>query len=276
MGARVQTMRARLRGVTLACALFLFAAVTPALHADTLQFGLTPPDIELVPAPGGTASGVLVVYNRSTRPLHFRVALQDVFIRPSGVMEVLKPASTAWSVAAVTRLAPGEFDLDPNQQMPVRVVVTVPKDARGGLYGAIVVSPTPILQTNGPRGTFAVVAPKLAARLLVPIDGTTVSQGAIVNMLTASIAGKGVDVKVVFRNSGNVHVRAGGTVTLLRGGEVVAKGPLEESLVLPGSVREFRVLLAAGRLAPGSYTVRAVMDYGGDVMVAGEVAFVSR
>ncbi len=275
MRARVQTMRVRLRGVTLACALFLFAAALP-LHADTLQFGLTPPDVELVPAPGGTASGVLVVYNRSTRPLHFRVAMQDMFIRPSGVMEVLKPASTAWSVASATRLAPAEFDLDPNQQLPVRVVVSVPKDVRGGLYGAIVVSPTPLLQSNGLRGTLAVVAPKLAARLLVPIDGTAQVQGAITNMLAAAVPKKGVDVKVVFRNSGNVHVRAGGTITLLRNGDVVGKASMEESLVLPGTVREFRLLLATGPLAPGPYTVRAVMDFGGDVMVAGEVSFVSR
>jgi P pilus assembly chaperone PapD len=263
------------RGITLACALFLFTAALP-LHADTLRFGLTPPDVELVPAPGGTASGTLVVYNRSTRALHFRVVTQDMFIRPSGVMEVLKPASTAWSVAAATRLAPAEFDLDPNQQMAVRVVVTAPRDARGGLYGAIVVSPTPMLQSNGPRGTFAVVAPKLAARLLVPIDGTTALQGAIVNMLAAAVPGKGVDVKVAFRNSGNVHVRADGVITLLRNGDVVARAPMEESLVLPGTVREFRLLLPTGRLAPGSYTVRAVMDFGGDVMVAGEVLFVSR
>jgi P pilus assembly chaperone PapD len=276
MRARVQMMQASRRGVMLACALVLFAAATPLLHAQGLQFGLTPPDVELVPAPGGTASGVLVVYNRSPRALHFRVALQDVFIRPSGVIEILKPATTRWSVAGMTRVSPSEFDLEPNRQMPIRVVVTVPKDARGGLYGAIVVSPSPTLQSSGPRGTFAVVAPKLAARLLVPINGTGAPQGAVVNMLAANLPGKGVDVKVVFRNAGNVHARVDGVVTLLRGGEVVAKGLLEESLVLPASVREFRLLLPSARLAPGSYTVRAVMDYGADVLVAGEVTVIIR
>jgi len=268
-------MQAGKRGVMLACALVLFAAATPQLQAQDLQFGLTPPDVELVPTPGGTASGVLVVYNRSPRPLHFRVALSDVFIRPSGVLEILKPASTRWSVAGMTRVSPSEFDLEPNRQMPIRVLVTVPQDARGGLYGAIVVSPSPILQSNGPRGTFAVVAPKLAARLLVAISGTGAPQGAVVNMLAASLPGKGVDVKVVFGNAGNVHARVDGVVTLLRGGEVIAKGLLEESLVLPASVREFRVLLP-GRLAPGTYTVRAVMDYGADVLVAGEVTVTIR
>lgn len=268
-------MRSGLRGVLLSCVLSVAAAVVP-LEAGPLQFGLTPPDVELVPVPGGTASGVVVVYNRSGESVHFRVAVQDVFIRPSGVIEILTPGSMGWSVVRMTRLLPAEFVLPPKQQIPVRVVVTVPRDARGGLFGAIVVSPTPVLQSGTPRGTFVVVAPKLAARLLVTVDGTAVTQGAITNMIAAVAPGKGVEVKTVFRNSGNVHVRVDGTVKLLRNGEPIATAPLQDSVVLPGTVREFRLSLGTGRLAPGTYVVRAVMDYGGDVLVAGETTLVIR
>jgi len=48
------------------------------------------------------------------------------------------------------------------------------------------------------------------------------------------------------------------------------------ALVLPGTIREFRLSWEAQSLDPGAYTVRAVMDYGTDVLVAGEVGLVVR
>lgn len=270
-------MRMQQRVVSLAAAAFLILAGVQ-LEAQPLEFGISPGDVELVPGPGGTASGVLVVMNQSLRRVRFHVKVQDMYLRPGGELEILEPGSVAWSVANMVRLVPTEFDLDPKTMMPVKITVTVPGDARGGRYGAIVVSPTPVLQSGGERGTFFVIVPKLAARLLVPVKGTEVVRGAITNMLAAPRAGgKGADIKVVFRNSGNVHVRTSGDVTILNAsGQQVGKLALPEALVLPASVREFKAFWEANNLEPGTYTVRAVIDYGADVLVAGEVGFTYR
>lgn len=271
-------MRIQRRVLILAAAAFLMLSGAPALEAQPLEFGISPGDLELVPWSGGTASGTLLVMNRSPRRVRFRVRVQDMYIRPSGELHVLEGTSLDWSLVKLTRLMPQEFDLDPQQQMPVRISVTVPADARGGRYGAVVVSPSPVLQTGGPRGTFSIVIPKLAARLLVPVRGTEVVRGAIVNMLAAARAGgRGAEIKVVFRNSGNVHVRASGEAVILNeSGQQVAKLTLQESLVLPASVREFKLSWEAKSLDPGTYTVRAVIDYGADVLVSGEVSFTYR
>ena len=233
--------RVRLTGVGLIAAAFLILSGLPS-GAQPLEFGLTPPEVELVPSPGGTASGVLVVYNKSARRVRFRITLEDIYIRPSGTIDVLKPATTAWSVSAMTRVQPVEFDLDPDRQIPVKVSVTVPADARGGRYGAIVVTPSPVLQTNGMRGTISVIVPKLAAKLLVPIRGTEVVQAELVNMLAAARpGGAGADIRVVFRNTGNVHVRTRGDVMLLdSAGQSLGKQALEEATVVPSSTREFK------------------------------------
>lgn len=270
----------RIRGplTTLTAAAFLIVVAGTQLGAQPLRFGISPGDIELVPGPGGTASGTLLVMNYSGSRVRFQVQVQDMFLRPAGELDVLPPGTLQWSVAKFARLTPSEFDLDPKQAMPVRVSVTVPADARGGMYGAIIVSPSPVLQTGGARGTVSIVVPKLAARLLVPVKGTEVVRGAITNMLAAPRAdAKGADIKVVFRNSGNVHVRAAGEVVILNGaGQQVGKVPIAEALVLPSTIREFRLSWEAQRLEPGAYTVRAVMDYGADVLVAGEVGFTVR
>jgi hypothetical protein len=263
------------KAAVLTAALLLLAGMP--LSGQPLEFGLTPPELELVPSPGGTASGVLVVFNRSPRRVRFRVTVEDIYIRPSGTVDVLKPPSTSWSVAAMSRIQPAEFDLDPDHQIPVRVSVTVPADARGGRYGALIVSPSPVLQMTGVRGTIAVITPKLAAKLLVPIRGTEVVQGDLINMLAAARpGGKGADIKIVFKNTGNVHVRARGTLVLLdAAGRALGKVELDESIVLPGNAREFAVPWTKP-LDPGTYTARATIDFGGSVLLAGETTLIRK
>ncbi len=136
---------------------------------------------------------------------------------------------------------------------------------------------SPILQSPQGQGTFAIVVPQLASKLLVSVRGTEVVDGAITNMIAAQRpGGRGADVKVVFRNSGNVHVRAGGTLAIVDAtGQQVGRVVLEPALVLPGTVREFRAAWTRP-LVPGSYVARATVDYGGDTLVSGEIGFAVR
>ena len=245
--------------------------------AQPIRYGISPGELELAPASGGTASAVLVVYNKAANTARMRVAVQDLNIRPDGVTDVLEPGKLPWSVARFTRVQPAEFDLEPARQMPVRVVVTVPPNARGGLYGMLVVTSTPVLQVGAGKGTFVVVTPTLAARLLVAIRGTEVVEGAIVNMLAAPRPrGAGADIRVAFRNKGNVHLHTRGEIELLdASGQRLGKMPLPEAVVLPAGVREFKISWDKS-LGPGTYTVRAVIDYGADVLVSGELTFAYR
>ena len=259
-------------------AAFLLLALGAPLVAQPLHYGISPAEIELVPPPGGTASGILVVYNQSERRIRFTVSLEDIFIRPSGTMDVLAPGSVPWSAVALSKVTPAQFDLDPSRTMRVRITVTVPADARGGRYAVIVVSPTPVLQTSVVGGTVSVIVPKLAAKLLVPVHGTEDVHGDIVSMVAAPLpGGKGADVKVVFKNTGNVHVRTTGYLLVLDpAGQQVSKIALPDTLDLPSSMREFKATWAAAVLSPGPYTLRAVVDYGGAALVAGEIAFTAR
>lgn len=262
---------------TTAAAFLVFVLLAPGA-AQPVRFGISPAELELVPAPGGTATGTLLVINHAGQPARFQVQVQDIFQRPSGAMDVLPPGTLEWSVARMTRVTPSEFDLETGQAMPVRVTVTAPPDARGGRYGVLVVTPTPVLQTGGTRGTVSIVVPRLAARLLVPVKGTAVLQGAITGMVAAPRPGsRGAEVKVIFRNRGNVHVRASGELTVFApDGRQLARLPIAEAVVLPGSVREFHLAWDGAVLQPGAYTVRAVMDYGADALVAGELTFTVR
>ncbi|HXF82129.1 MAG TPA: hypothetical protein VNN19_05200 [bacterium] len=270
--------RGPLTTMTAAAFLLVGLLAAPPLAGQRLRFGISPGELELVPGPGGTASGTLLVANYTPQRVRFQVQVADIFLRASGELDVLPPGKLPWSVAAMTRLTPAEFELEGGQAMAVRVAVTVPADARGGRYGVIVVSPTPVFQAGGPRGTVSIAVPRLAARLLVPIRGTEVLRGAITGMVAAPRPGRrGADVKVIFRNGGNVHVRAQGEVVILGAdGGLLARLPVAEATILPGGWREFRVAWDAPPLSPGAYTVRAVLDYGADALVAGELTFTVR
>src|SRR2546428_7673705 len=123
----------------------LLAFSSTPTDAQSIRYGISPGEIELVPPPGGTASAVLVVYNKAPNTARMRVAVRDLYVRPDGVAAGLEPGKLSWSVARFTRVQPAEFDLEPERQMPVRIAVTVPPEARGGLYGMIVVTSTPVL-----------------------------------------------------------------------------------------------------------------------------------
>src|SRR5438874_1246748 len=120
-------------------------------------------------------------------------------------------------------------------------VGSLPAGAQPIRYG---ISPGEIelVPASGGTATFVVVAPRLAARLLVAIRGTEVVQGAIVNMLAAPRPrGAGADIRVTFRNKGNVHLHTRGEIELLdASGQRIGKLPLPEAVVLPASVREFK------------------------------------
>src|SRR2546422_284894 len=172
------------KAAVLAAAFLLFALGAP-LVAQPLHYGISPAEIELVPPPGGTASGILVVYNQSERRIRFTVSLEDIFIRPSGTMDVLAPGSVPWSAVALSKVTPAQFDLDPSRTI-------------------------------------------------------------------------------------------GYLLFLDPAGQQVSRIALPDTLFLPWSMRDFRPTWGAAVLSPGSYTLRAVVDYGGAALVAGEIAFTAR
>src|SRR3990172_8395443 len=82
-----------------AAAFLLFVLLAPALRAEPLRFGISPGDLELVPAPGGTASATLLVMNDSAHRVRFHVQVQDIFLRPGGQLDVLPAGSLERLVA---------------------------------------------------------------------------------------------------------------------------------------------------------------------------------
>jgi hypothetical protein len=119
------------------------------------------------------------------------------------------------------------------------------------------------------------VAALLAALMFITVDGEVREAGQILGATSGSkctglVCGfsapkfldKGpVPFKFIFTNTGNVHVRPKGSITIFQGKQKIATLPISDRAVLPNSQRQFdvtwdRVLLS------GHYTAKLHLVYG--------------
>ncbi|MBM5789633.1 hypothetical protein FJZ23_00875 [Candidatus Parcubacteria bacterium] len=167
-----------------------------------------------------------------------------------------------------------EFRVPANSKAELPFNVIVPNDVRsGGYYGAIGVSqaPSDVVAANG-----ALIEAKTAVLILLTVEGETVENAAVLDMVGEKLWGP-----FAFRvqNQGNVHVTPVGAVTVkdVLGRSVVSyDANPKERRVLPGSTRAFamdgvqhsglsQIVSAQMRhLAIGPMTAVLELTYGSD------------
>jgi hypothetical protein len=111
--------------------------------------------------------------------------------------------------------------------------------------------------------------------LFLTVDGDVVEAGQILgatpgSQCSAVVCGfkvpefvdKGpIPFSFIFNNTGNVHVRPKGTITIEHGGKTVATLPIEDRAVLPNSQRLFKATWDQVVLT-GKYTAKLHLVYG--------------
>lgn len=240
----------------------LLLLLAAPLQAQGVRFGISPAEIILAPSPGRTATGIFVVVNQGSVRTHFKILVME-----------LDGVAPAYSAVSMTKAVPREFSLDAKKSAAVRLIVDVPPDARGGRFAGVQVQSSPVLQRQ-PTGSYVVIRPALVGRLLVSIRGTEVREGDIVSM--SALRNNGVvEFLLTFRNVGNTWLQTSGHVTVTdSAGKEVAKIPFPDALVLPESFREFKILWHAP--PSGTFKARALIDYGGPNLIAGQLQLTLR
>lgn len=228
----------------------LVSALSAQAQHRTLSFTLAPAELDLSIAAGTEVKAPLTVSNGSAEAMRFHAAPRDI-------------SDPALSVRVVVE--PTDFAVDPGKPIILRVTVTIPKDARGGRYAGILVSGVPL----DFLGTGPTAVPAILAKVLVRVPGTEVVAAGIQSIAARPIEG-GAEVRVVFANQGNIHVRARGRLAVLdaRGKSELTQS-LGEGLLLPSEVRRFEAKVEG--LVPGPHVFRAVFDYGADTLSVGTV-----
>ena len=249
--------------------LVLGLSLTSALpSAWTFSFSVEPSRIELsIPAGKRRGKTVTIDNSKSDRPTHLKIYVQDISYLPDGTNDFLPVGSTAWSCASWLQTTPAELDIPAGRTAEVRVSALVPEGARGGHYAIIFFETTPSYTEKGIGVNF-----RIGALVEITVPQTEVRQATLVNLAWAPSQ----HVLVSLFNQGNALMRPKGRLKVLdsRDKTVVQQAFNSNRLgVLPGTTRQFDEPVKQA-LTPGSYRLRAEIDYETAQLLVGELTIV--
>ena len=248
--------------------LLLFVA---GLGLGFVAWGLQISQIEfdLVVEQGQVYSLTFLVRNDAERAQTIKLYLGDWDRDLDGTNRFYPPGTIERSLAGWLSLPFTQLTLGPEEAAEVKAELSVPPSDEatlaGTYWGIIFVQgePRPLEQA----GTTVMAIERFGVKVYATIAGTEVSEGRVAK-LEVTPGEEGYQVEVYYENTGNVHQRVAGTLEVIdRTGAVVQELELGEFPILPGAVR--RVAANLPLLARGIYQLRAVMDYGGETLVAG-------
>ena len=254
------------------------AAVTPMLAPGQSQnlpaqpsaqaedgIGVAPARFELPMMPGAEKTVVVnVIYNSvsgEAQPCRLVASLGDWSILNNGEAEYYKAESQPNSACAWLTYSPGEITALPSRIHPIRVTISVPKDATPGDHlAALFVEARPDNLKVDQNRRQVILRFRMAALFYIMVPSLT-RKGSLQN-LTAGVGEAGILVMPRLKNDGNSHLRPLHSIKILdKSGAVVAEFPETESLPVLANSEMNRTLVIPKSLAAGSYSVRYRIDF---------------
>ena len=243
------------------CAAFGLALTIPS-SAD-ISVDVSPAKYELSTQPGKQETFPITVRNTSGAAVHIVASLSDYTVGPTGNYLFAAPGKSPFSLSKGISVNPREFDLEANSFVQVRFSVDVPP-AASGEYSSLVFFTTRPTRHGGGLS----IVERIASKIYVIIPESTRIAGEV-DDVKAQTLDDGQHYLVNFRNTGNAHVYLSGRVEIKQGGTVVDRISFPPGMLVERSGK--RLIDAVGKkLAPGSYSVVAMVDYGGPNLVAGQ------
>jgi hypothetical protein len=227
--------------------------------------GVAPARFELPMLPGTERTVVVnVIYNSASgesQPCRLVASLGDWSILSSGEAEYYKSGTQPNSSCAWLTYSPAEITALPGKIHPIRVTISVPKDATPGDHlAALFVEARPDNLKVDQNKRQVILRFRMAALFYIMVPRLT-KKGSLQD-LKSGISEQGILVTPTLKNEGNSHLRPLHSVKIVDGaGAVVAELPETESLpVLAGSEMS-RALVIPKSLAAGAYSVRYRIDF---------------
>ena len=227
-------------------------------------FNVEPARIEVSVPPGQRRGKRVEVTNSSENPVHLTLYVRDVVTLPDGSTDYPPAGSTEWSCANWIQFVPAELDLVPGQTKDVRVSLTVPPEASGGHYAILFFESGPSYKEQGIGVNF-----RIGALVDAAVPNTQRYQAKLAELSFVPPN----QIKLVVLNEGNFLIRPKGKIKVLNAkGAKVAQLDLNPDRVgvLPKTLRAIPHTLEKA-LVPGSYRVKAEVDYGARSLVVGEL-----
>ncbi len=257
----------------------LFALQTVrAQEADQVTLLMSPQLIELSANPGDEPLvNMIRITNGGDFPVELKTTPQNIVPTGEEGGSVPTEDDTSYSLADWITVEPSLINLPPGETQDFTVTIAVPAIAEpGGHYGTVTFETVP--PENNTGGAAASVSQRLAPVILVSVAGDISESGEIASFESTKsfwTNEKPITLETRISNSGNVHFKPTGTITIKNMfGAEVTKIVLEEKNVLPDTVRKIETEWSDPGFAVGRYTADLSLVYGeGDTILVSSTTF---
>jgi hypothetical protein len=250
-------------------------AASAADNPNGVTFTISPALVDKKVKPGQSFDITLTLTNHSQKAQPFKAYTKNFAAKSlDGQVTFGDENITSFAASTWISLDQPSILLPPGGKQSVVATITVPTNAEpGGHYASVLFEQ--MVQDVPSQSSHVAIAARLAALIFLTVDGDIREAGQILGATPGSAcsavvcgfkAPRFLDVgpvpfSFIFSNTGNVHVRPKGTITIYQGKQKVATLPIEDRAVLPNSQRIFetkwdRVVLS------GHYTAKLHLVYG--------------
>jgi methionine-rich copper-binding protein CopC len=227
--------------------------------------GVAPARFELPMSPGTEKTVIVhVIYNaasKESQPCRLIASLGDWTILNNGDAEYYKAGTQNNSACSWLTYSPAEMTALPGKVHPIRITISVPKDATPGdhLAALFVESRPDNLKLDQTRRQ-VILRFRMAALFYIMVPRLT-RKGSLQNV-AAQMSEQGIVVIPTLRNEGNSHLRPLHSVKIVdSAGAVVAELPESESLPVLAGAEISHALVIQKSIPPGTYSVRYRIDF---------------
>ncbi|MCI0486986.1 MAG: hypothetical protein L0229_10340 [Blastocatellia bacterium] len=273
--------------ITAAALTMASAAMGRALPSSshTLQDGgsedriaLAPVRFELPILPGTEQTVVVnAIYNSASaeaEPYRLAASLGDWSISKTGEVDYYRAGTQPNSACPWMVYSPAEASVQPGKPHPIRVTISVPKDATPGDHlAALFVESRPENLEPGTSVRQVTMRIRLAALFYIMVPELT-RKGSVPDLKAEAVDG-GIVVTPTLKNEGNSHLRPLHRIRIINSdGATVLETPYTESIPVLGNSEVSLPLSIETVLPPGQYSILYEVDFkdgGASIYARGDI-----
>ncbi len=286
-------MGARSQALPFTAVAILVLVISILVQTASAQVGLSTFVLELIVLPGQTTRDAFTITNNSERSQYFEIEAVDwVPIGPSK-QNYVAPGSLERSIFAWLDFWPPEAAIKPGENIQIQVELTAPSSARGSYWGMLFVKLLPSPSAAATGEIQAQVGMNVILGVAIYAEtGDGEPQGRIVGFsCEPHDSDRQMLFALEFEDTGITRLRPTGTIQIRdEEGDIARELTLPQFTSLPDTVQRLQVPLTRvpserpgvespepveleSPLPPGMYLAIAIIDYGGDALVAAQLPF---
>lgn len=257
--------------------IFLLCVISTSPLTSTLSFSaevsisVSPIRVEHLVKQGEKGTDMISVTNDGTAATRLKVSIEDWTLSKDGNPMFMKAENSRYSCVEWIRINPVDFRLAPGETKEVRYTIAVPQETEDGGYRAAIIFETVPDVTPGEKIKRVFLKGRIVT-ILYELVGKPAPEGYS-NGLKAELKKEGIDFILTLQNTGKVHYRTKGAVTVKdSNGNKAFEVELPDVPVLPESEREVKVSYDKS-IPKGKYTATAVVDIGKKELIGAETTF---